>query len=238
MNYLTQQRRDALSAEYVLGTLRGSARVRFKRLILQYPAIRSSVELWEQHINALGTQLQPIAPDPIVWEKVKQRLQFDGANLASEQAVATNVVTLPLKSNRRWKGLSLLASAAAVVLAVLLVQLQPIPVAPVQQFTVMQNEAKESLWLIEITQQTLETRATQKVTQRAQNDYELWMVPTGGQAPISLGLLPQSGVASIAKHPQFDQIDIAALAVSLEPRGGSPNGAPTEVLYVAEIAIL
>ena len=232
MNYLIQQRRDALAAEYVLGTLHGAARSRFKQLILQHPAIRESVELWEQHINALGSQIKPVAPDPVVWEKVKQRLAF------ADKQVINNVVSLPVKPAPLWKGLTLLASAAAVVLAVLLVQLQPVPMPVIQQFTVMQNEAKESLWLIEITQQTIESQATQKVAQRAQNDYELWMVPANGQAPISLGLLPQKGLASMAKHPQFDQINIAALAVSLEPLGGSPNGAPTEVLYVAELAIL
>ena len=232
MNYLIQQRRDALAAEYVLGTLHGAARSRFKQLILQHPAIRESVELWEQHINALGSQIKPVAPDPVVWEKVKQRLAF------ADTQVINNVVSLPVKPAPLWKGLTLLASAAALVLAVLLVQLQPVPVPVIQQFTVMQNEAKESLWLIEITHQTIESQATQKVAQRAQNDYELWMVPANGQAPISLGLLPQKGLASLAKHPQFDQINIAALAVSLEPLGGSPNGAPTEVLYVAELAIL
>ena len=233
MNYLIQQRRDALAAEYVLGTLHGAARSRFKQLILQYPAIRESVELWEQHINALGKQIKPVAPDPVVWEKVKQRLAFSDA-----QVVANNVLTLPVKPAPVWKGLSLLASAAAIVLAVLLVQLQPSPAPAIEQFTVMQNEAKESLWLIEITQQTIETKASQKVTQRAQNDYELWMVPADGTAPVSLGLLPQKGMASIAKHTQFDQINIAALAVSLEPLGGSPTGAPSEVLYIGELAIL
>lgn len=238
MNYLSQQRRDALAAEYVLGTLRGAARTRFKRLILQHAPIRESVEQWEQHINALGKQLHPVAPDPIVWERVKQRLDFAGASVPNNQDVADKVVALSLKPQNWWKGLSLLASAAAIVLAVLVIQLKNSPMLQTEQFTVMQNEAKESLWLIEITQQTIETQATQKVIQRQQNDYELWMVPDNGQAPISLGLLPQKGRGTIAKHAQFDQIKIAALAVSLEPLGGSPNGAPTEVLYVSPLAIL
>ncbi|MDP5030874.1 MAG: anti-sigma factor [Paraglaciecola sp.] len=233
MNYLIQPRRDALAAEYVLGTLRGAARLRFQRLILQYPAIRSSVEQWEQHINALGGQIQPVAPDPAVWEKIKQRLAF-----ANAQVPESNVVAFPSKVVSRWKALSLLASAAAVVLAVLLVQLQPIEPEPAQQFTVMQNEAKESLWLIEITTKTIEAYATKNVSQRQQNDYQLWMIAEDGRPPISLGLLPQSGLVSLSKHPQFDQLDIAALAVSLEPLGGSPNGSPTEVLYVAELALL
>tara|TARA_R110002167_G_scaffold15784_3_gene62695 strand:+ start:2656 stop:3372 length:717 start_codon:yes stop_codon:yes gene_type:complete len=238
MNYLIQPRRDALAAEYVLGTLRGRARVRFQGLILQYPAIRASVEQWEQHINSLGSQLQPVPPDPIVWEKIKQRLAFDGARTPSQQTIAENVIEFPSKTVSRYKALSLLASAAAIVLAVLLVQLQPTPLLPAQQFTVMQNEAKESLWLIEITAETIEAYASKNVSQRQQNDYQLWMIAEDGRPPISLGLLPQSGLASLAKHAQFEQLDIAALAVSLEPLGGSPTGSPTEVLYVAELALL
>ncbi|NCP64715.1 MAG: anti-sigma factor [Paraglaciecola sp.] len=231
MNYLSQPRRDALAAEYVLGTLRGAARKRFTRLLMQFPALRESVAMWEQHINALGEQIQPVAPDPAVWEKVKQRLAFAGTS-------PSNVVSLPLKTNPWWKGMSLLASAAALILAILLVQLQPVAPLPAQQFTVMQNDSKQSLWLIEITTQTIETYASKNVLQRQQNDYQLWMIAEDGRPPISLGLLPQTGLSSLPKHPLFAQLDIAALAVSLEPLGGSPNGAPTEVLYVAELAVL
>lgn len=238
MNYLIQPRRDALAAEYVLGTLRGAARKRFQGLILQYPDLRHSVEQWEKHINALVSQIQPVAPDPVVWEKIKRRLAFSDGHLISPQLQDTNVVTFPEKEVSRWKTISLLASAAAVVLAVLLVQLQPIEPEPAQQFTVMQNEAKESLWLIEITAKTIDAYASKNVSQRQQNDYQLWMLAEDGRPPISLGLLPQTGLVSLSKHPEFDQLDIAALAVSLEPLGGSPNGSPTEVLYVAQLAVL
>jgi len=94
------------------------------------------------------------------------------------------------------------------------------------------------LWLVEILQSTIEAQATQYVEQRANNDYELWMVPEDGSAPVSLGLLPQLNKVSIPKHQLFEQIDIAALAVSLEPLGGSPTGAPTEVLFISKLALL
>jgi anti-sigma-K factor RskA len=64
------------------------------------------------------------------------------------------------------------------------------------------------------------------------------MVPSNGNAPISLGLLPQSGHASLAKVSQFDSLDIAAVAVSIEPLGGSTTGAPSEVLFVSELVML
>jgi anti-sigma-K factor RskA len=57
---------------------------------------------------------------------------------------------------------------------------------------------------------------------------ELWALPTG-QAPKSLGLVTASGKAALKLVAAADQSlgDIPALAVSLEPRGGSPTGAPT-----------
>lgn len=237
MNYLNQERQDALAAEYVLGTLRGGARKRFQQLLVQYPSLRATTDRWEQHINNLGEQLKPISPDPIVWQKVKARLAFDDPR--SRTTGMDKVVPIRAKSSRKWQALTGLASAAAVVLAVLLIRVNvPVATPPVEQLSVMQNTDNQPMWLIEVRRDDLTTMATNNVTRRAQNDYQLWMLAEDGRPPISLGLLPQSGVKTLDKIALYDQLDIAALAVSLEPLGGSPNGAPTEVLFVAELATL
>ena len=64
------------------------------------------------------------------------------------------------------------------------------------------------------------------------------MILKGQDAPISLGLLPKDGVKSLLKDSRFNAQDIALLAVSLEPIGGSPTGSPTEVLYTTELILL
>lgn len=233
MNYLTEERRHALSAEYVLGTLRGAARIRYQQLLMQFPQMRETKEQWESHINGLGEHLTPIAPDPVVWERILKRLSIDDYN-----SLADNVVQLPKSGTNWWKTWSMLSSAALIMMAVLFIQPRTTVLEDPQQFTVVQNTEQKALWLIEIYQQTIASTATQLVEQKATNDYQLWMVPKDGQPPISLGLLPQQGKVSLIKNPVFDTTDIAALAVSLEPLGGSPNGAPTEVLFIAELAIL
>jgi anti-sigma-K factor RskA len=107
-----------------------------------------------------------------------------------------------------------------------------------QQVAVMQSEQADTLWLIEVNENTIDVIATRKLTPVADKDFELWIVAKGVENPISLGLLPQSGKLSLPKHAQFDAMDIVALAVSIEPLNGSPNGLPTKVLYTAQLAIL
>ena len=60
-----------------------------------------------------------------------------------------------------------------------------------------------------------------------------------GAAPVSLGLMPASGEVRLALNDRQRAALAAAanVAVSDEPAGGSPTGAPTgAVLYVAKIA--
>jgi anti-sigma-K factor RskA len=232
MNYLNHELQHALAAEYVLGTLRGSARVRFQKLQIIHPELKQVTHQWEAHINSLGEQLKPVSPDPVVWEKVVARL--DGV---TPQVAASNVVKLEQKA-KRWRTATIFAAAASILLAVLMINPQSPEVLSPDRLTVVQNTQNQPLWLIEVFSQTIDVKTTELVEAKAQNDYELWMVPSNGNAPISLGLLPQRGQASLAKIAQFDSLDIAALAVSLEPKGGSPSGAPTEVLYVSELVML
>lgn len=237
MNYLNQERQDALAAEYVIGTLRGAARKRFQQLLVQHPSLRATTDRWEQHLNNLTEQIQPISPSPLVWQRVKARLAFDEPG--HDTSDVSNISSITAKSSRKWPILTGLASAAAIILAVLLIRFNlPLTPPPVQQLSVMQNAEGQPLWLIEVRREDLTTIATNNITIRSQNDYQLWMLAKDGRPPISLGLLPQSGIKTLNKVALYDQINIASLAVSLEPLGGSPTGAPTEVLFTAKLATL
>lgn len=68
-------------------------------------------------------------------------------------------------------------------------------------------------------------------------DYELWVIPLGpGAAPVPAGLVVKAeGVALGEFQPGALGRGALALAVSAEPRGGSPTGAPTTVVLVAAL---
>ena len=235
MNYLTEERQNALASEYVLGTLHGAARVRYQRLLMQHTSMRHSLWYWERYLNALGGALPSVTPRPRVWENIQARLGFD----ETPRAPADNVVELPIRRTpRRWQWLAGLSTAAAVLFAVLLMWPQPVSITTPPQVAIVQGDKAQALWLIELGADTLEVQATDKLQAQTDKDYELWLVAADGRAPVSLGILPKQGKLVLPRIDLVDQVEIAVLAVSLEPLGGSPTGQPTTVLYTAELVTL
>ena len=136
-----------------------------------------------------------------------------------------------------WRTWSFVATAACIVLAFLIIQPSN-NVVQTQQIALVQNQDKQSLWFIDVNDKGLSIKASSQLVAQTNKDYELWMILKGQDAPISLGLLPKQGSKILLKDNRFNASDIALLAVSLEPIGGSPNGSPTEVLYTTELILL
>ena len=241
MNYLKEERLNALAAEYVVGTLRGKARTRYQKLMMQYQSVSDATAQWEQYLTGFAETLPPVTPPANVWESIQIKL---GHKAANDAGIATGVNTpsdsgqvldFEKEKQKRWKNLSFLSTAAALVLAVLLFVIQPIPAPEVSHIAVVNNADNTPLWVIEVSDETMNVKVTDAFIALADKDYELWMVPANGEAPISLGLMPEAnGDTRVTPDILLSQ-SIAALAVSLEAPGGSVTGAPTEVLYIAPI---
>lgn len=265
MKYDDEDLQNALSAEYVLGTLDGKSRSRYERMIIDSMILRRNMWQWEKKLNGLGESLHEVEPDEKVWKEVEQRLRFRDDNVVegpwkseAEKEGQDNSIGLRSdtgiknfdqiqtqepkvtfdKIKEPWWKTNIAASfilAASIVSAALLLPQPQMFNSEFEQLAVVQGQKSETLWLIEIHGDVLKIRSTKKIQHNGTQDYELWMVASDGRAPISLGLLPKKGVKMLPKPVVFDQIKIAALAVSLEPLGGSPNGKPTLVLYTAEL---
>lgn len=231
MNYDNQKLIDMLAAEYVLGTLTGSARKRFQRLMLTSTRIREATWIWEQHLNNLASSIQSEQPSDKVWQIISQRID---ASKPIQSSTDSNVIK---PKAHIWKAWSLIATAASIILAVIIWQPQA-PVQPTQQIALFKDATERPLWFIDIDEQNLSIKASDKLVARNDKDYQLWMILKGQDTPISLGILPKDGVKSLLKDSRFSAQDIALLAISLEPIGGSPTGLPTEVLYTTELILL
>ena len=70
----------------------------------------------------------------------------------------------------------------------------------------------------------------------ADKSFELWLVPPDGTAPRSLGVIEGQSYETDLGAADFADLRKGALAVSLEPAGGSPTGQVTgPVLYVGPV---
>jgi anti-sigma-K factor RskA len=104
---------------------------------------------------------------------------------------------------------------------------------------VVQSNVDSPLWLISEspTERRLRLRPVAAESAQAGKDYELWIVPDAG-APLSLGVISVEGVYQVELSDRDREIlgESRTLAISLEPRGGSPTGAPTgPILHVATL---
>jgi anti-sigma-K factor RskA len=222
MNYDDPRLRALLAGEYVLGTLRGRARRRFERLLLDEPALRRLVEDWEMKLNLLAESIPPVKPPERVWRAIQARI----APARTEAPGWWNRLAL-------WRALAAAALLAGVVLGIQLAR-PPALETPPARVAVLTGTQGQPAWLLALVAKpgegaSLRFTALQPQVLGPDQSLELWLIPGGEGAPVSAGLLPPSGsgtqpLPAAAWHALGRA---QAVAVSLEPKGGSPTGAPT-----------
>jgi anti-sigma-K factor RskA len=86
---------------------------------------------------------------------------------------------------------------------------------------------------------TLELKPERAVIAGQNQSYELWLLPAEGGPPVSLAVLGSLDARFPVPAAQAGRLRAGGkLAVSVEPAGGSPTGAPTgPVILVGSIAI-
>ena len=233
MDYGRQDLADALAAEYVAGTLRGPARRRFENLLPGHPALQRAVRQWQDRLMPLTGAVQPETPPARVWQAVQQRLW--PKPVAEIQPWWRRLAL--------WRSVSALATVAALSFGLLLSN--PVPTqAPV--LVVLQSTGAGGVTVSSFIASvsgdgsSLVTQPIQPVALQADRVLELWSLPPQG-APRSLGLIKANGTTVLAR----DRLPLtllkggtAALAVSVEPPGGSPTGAPTgPVVFAGKLTI-
>jgi anti-sigma-K factor RskA len=214
---------DRLASEYVLGTLRGPARRRFERWRASTPFVDQRCRFWEERLMRLAKGLSPVQPPAHVWPAIQRRLNFSTRQPAL----------------RRIRSFALAASIVLVVgLAALLYWRSP-PAVRATVVATISAKSGEHIWQVEVfgNADRLVAHAAKLPAHPAGSDYELWALPKG-RAPVSLGVLPAEGATSRTLTAiQKDALASSSqVAVSIEPRGGSPTGQPTgDVVFVAPL---
>lgn len=209
---------DGLAGEYVLGTLAGAERAQFEARLRIDPQAARAVAAWAARLQPLADAVQPAIPPAGLWQRIAQDVGIPRG-----------------PAYRRWVAAALAAAilAAALFFGDMVRQPSVTAIATLASqsgataFTVSVREGRETLLVRAGTVDPLQDQS-----------YELWAVPSSG-APVSLGLVNASGETEREipqdKRPLLETG--VTLAVSLEPAGGSPTGAPTgPVLFTGALS--
>ena len=225
-------RLDALAAQYALGTLSPRARRRLSAVARTDAAVAAAMRDWELRLGSLADAVPDIVPSPRVWEAIRRRLGLDAGNARGETS------TPGWSSVSLWRGLALAGFALAFALGLTL--LSPVFERPDERIVVvLAGQDAKPVLLVSADRggRYLTVKAVGPLAVPADRSLELWALPAG-QDPRSLGLLSVSGIARIplATSAGAALQGSPALAVSLEPAGGSPTGKPTgPVLYTGGV---
>jgi anti-sigma-K factor RskA len=211
-------------AEYVLGVLDADARAAVAREVQSNDEAALAVALWQQRLTPLVESLPEIEPSADVWTRICQVLGLDRAR---PPAGFWN-------NARPWQWISLGASLIAAACVILLLRAPLRETHPAGHVVLMVSSIRQDNGVTDWTA-TLDLDRGQIVVVPAAaaavpsgRSTQLWLIPAG-RAPISVGVfapdttsvLPLSAALLAQLGPA------AALAVSVEPPGGSPTGQPT-----------
>lgn len=219
---MAEDDREMMAAEMALGLLEGEDHAAALRRMLAEPAFAREIEDWRERLMPLIDEIAPEAPPAKLWQAIEERL---------ESRSGERVLMLKL---RRWRFASAAASALAASLALaLILRPTPAPLAPIaapETALVAQLGPADAQAVLLASYDPSAARLTIAPATIATGGKtpELWAIPEGGK-PHSLGLVQASGVTRIVVPPALRGLLAtgATLAVSLEPRGGSPTGQPT-----------
>ncbi|MGI4848721.1 MAG: anti-sigma factor [Janthinobacterium lividum] len=238
---------DRLAAEYTLGTLKGGARRRFEKAILGNAAVRRAVAQWHDRLQPLAEFAAPVAPSPAVWTAIQREIGLQASPAApadstaqhSRSKAAPHLPRTPeqIAADRRafwqglrndlsfWRGLGMVSTAAALVLVSVLLTRQLEPIAPLVSYVAMlaDDRAQPTVMVVgDAHSARLTIKLIRPQTVASDKSLELWAVPKQGNLR-SLGLLAADGSMTLALPADVTPATVGLLAVTVEPKGGSPD---------------
>jgi anti-sigma-K factor RskA len=230
MNSIFESDKDNLRyAEYALGLLDADTRAAVAREVETSSEAAAAVALWQRHFTPLAMEVTDIEPPAHVWAGIRRRLAFDAAAPSSSQRRDSVWDSLGLW---RWIGVGATAVAACLLVVTMTRPLAPITAAhpSVLMVSTIAGDNGVAGWTatMDIDRSELLVVPASPTAVAADRNTELWLIPAGG-APISVGVFPPGDPKRFhLDKALLDRLGpTAALAVSLEPVGGSPTGQPT-----------
>ncbi|WBV42496.1 anti-sigma factor domain-containing protein [Pseudoroseomonas cervicalis] len=231
---MTPEEREALAGEFVLGTLEAGAAAAVAAALPRDAALRAAVAAWEARLAPLAGLAPPEAPPPDLWARIEASLP----PVAASPGTGPRLAAAPPRAAWRapawlWRGWAVGSTALAAGLAALLLLR---PAEPPRLMTVLLTQTDQPAWLVEAEGDALRLAALNPRPVASDRVLQLWALPPGATAPVSLGLIPPQGRLTVSPgglRPQPGML----IEITLEPPGGSPLPRPSgPILFIGRLA--
>jgi anti-sigma-K factor RskA len=219
---------DLRYAEYVLGVLDVDARAAVAQDIESSPVAAAAVAVWERNLMSLAEEVVDVAPAPYVWVRISDALKLNAPDRVAPRKGLWNNLHL-------WHWIGIGASAVAIASLMFIVtpprpSPAPVSVSAGYMVSTIQQDNGVTGWTATIDLQNARmvvVPASPAAFEQGRAP-ELWLIPSG-QKPISVGMIMPDKPTTLALDAALLSRlgPTAALAVSVEPIGGSPTGQPT-----------
>ncbi len=234
----TENDREGLAAEYALGTLDPGEKREAERLINADSSFAQLTWKWHNQLSPMLDTIPPTAPPPGAFEEIMQKI---GDRPQTQTYEAGNVDTLA-KTVRFWRRTAIAASFVVMGLAATIVGRELTrPVAGGNFVAVLEGDNRTPAFVASVDLKKRVVHVVQLANSPQQNQsYELWAVGGNRNAPESLGVVDdgQNIAATRLGDLKPAVLTNTTFAISLEPKGGSPNGKPTKVLFTGKLVPL
>ncbi len=220
---------DMLAGEFVLGTLDRDARSAAATRRVSEPEFNDAVVGWENRLVPLDEASTGVEPPANLWVAILARISALG-DAAPARSVQSNVIYLG-RQLRLWRQIAAASMAIAAVLA-LWVGANYVgspPKAGQTLIAVLQQADQQPAFLMkaDLSDRQMSVRAVAAPDVPGKS-YELWIIDPVIGPPKSLGVLGGAvTVGQVLPDVSQDVLARATYAVTIEPQGGSPSGAPT-----------
>ncbi|MDB5895359.1 MAG: polymerase subunit sigma-70 [Rhodoferax sp.] len=229
---MTTEDRDALAAEYVLGTLSAARRREVDDRLPDDPVLRAAVVAWQERLLPLAALADPIEPTPQLWRRIAHSVG-PTPRMAPSQPPVRNAAKPPSQGWWQnlglWQGLAGTGFATAAVLAAVLVTRPAVtPASPQYMVVLVAPQDKAPGWVVQASDtKRLSLIPLGTVTVPAEKSLQFWTKGDDWRGPVSLGLVKPGQTLQIAldKLPPLQPNQLFKL--TLEPAQGSPLDRPT-----------
>ena len=209
---------DILAAEFAIGLLDPAEAVTVQDRARTDATLSLRIAWWRDQLSPLADR-GAAEPPQHIWRGIERRL---AANDNAPRLV------------NRWRNAAVAAMSVAAALIVY-IGVAPTPrptvvtrtvVAPAPMVAMLTGQGGTQIALVVDDQGHLRTTPTSLDAGRRYP--ELWVIPADGK-PRSLGVFDATGRSAHSVAPALQKMMAEGMtfAVSLEPKGGSPTGAPT-----------